>query len=107
MTFESCISLALSLSMYTQRKNVCINFNEMSAYIFKMCTVQSNGIEWLLVPLLLLLMIMMIIIILLTSISFIPPWQANASNISGGMKFRMVNLVENIFALQHLRAFAS
>lgn len=78
----------------------------MSAYIFKMCTVQSNGIEWLLVPLLL-LMIMMIIIILLTSISFILPWQANASNISGGMKFRMVNLVENIFALQHLRAFTS
>lgn len=95
--------------LYTQRIHIMnarknVYFIKMCAYIFKMCTVQSNEAVFacaddddddddynnsfslhLLLP------------------------KTKPANISGGMKFsQMVNLVENILgALKHLRAFTS
>lgn len=68
-------------------------FVKMCAYIFEICTVvQSNAAA-----------------ADDNNYSFyfhsLPP--NAAARISGGMKFQMVNLVENILALKHLRAFTS
>lgn len=84
--------------MYTYRisrarSKMCVWISmKWVAYIFIMCTAQSDGIEWLL----LLVLLMMIIIIILTSISSIPPgkrikhfrWNEISHGKFGGKHFR-------------------